>query len=299
MLDTLAGVIPPMITPFDARGDLVPAAMQEVVDFTIGAGAHGLVAGGSTGEGHTFERADYFRMIETAVAAVRGRVPLLAGLIVNSTGEAIVRGKEVKKLGVVGLQVTPVHYLFKPDEEATLAHFRAVAEQTELPVLIYNVIPWNYLSPALLLRIMREVPGVVGVKQSSGDLKLLADLLLAARPQDLIFSAVDALLYSSYALGARGSIAALPAAAPHASVALWNAVKAGDHVTAKALHEKLLVLWNAIMAENLPANTKYALSLQGLPTGHPRAPMQPPDAARKAAIRAALEGLSAPLRKAA
>jgi 4-hydroxy-tetrahydrodipicolinate synthase len=299
MIDTLAGVIPPMITPFDRNGDVVPGALAEAVEFLVAAGVHGIVAGGSTGEGHTFERDEFVRMIETASAAVRGRVPFLAGLIVNSTREAVARGKAVRGMGVAALQVTPVHYLFKPDEEATIAHFRDVAEETGLPVLIYNVIPWNYLPPKLLLRIMREVPGVVGVKQSAGDLKLMADLLIGARPQDRIYSAVDALLYPSYALGARGSIAALPAAAPHANVALWNAVKAGDHASAKDLHERLLVLWNALIDENLPANVKYALSLQGVPALHTRKPMPETSEARKPLIRAALEGLGATLRKAA
>jgi 4-hydroxy-tetrahydrodipicolinate synthase len=126
-----------------------------------------------------------------------------------------------------------------------------------MPIIIYNVIPWSYLAPALLVRIMKEVPLVVGVKQSAGDLKLFADLMLTA-PEKCIYSAVDALLYPSYALGAYGSIAALPAAAPHASVKLWDAVQIGDHKTAHDLHRKLLVLWNAIIADNLPAATRYA-----------------------------------------
>lgn len=293
MIENLRGVLPPMITPFDAQGNVVHSALGEAVEFLVSAGVHGIVAGGSTGEGHTFERDDFVRMIETASRAINGRVPFLAGLIVNSTQEAVARAKLVKPLGVKALQVTPVHYLFKPDENATIAHFREVTEESGLPVLIYNVIPWNYLSPALLLRIMREVPGVVGVKQSAGDLKLLSDLLVGARPQDQIYSAVDALLYPSYALGARGSIAALPAAAPHANVALWNAVQAGDHATAKDLHIKLLAMWNAIIDENLPANVKYALSLQGVPSMHTRRPMPETSEARKPLIRAALEALGA------
>lgn len=296
---TLSGVIPPIATPFDSQGDVIPDALAACVEFHIGAGVHGIVAGGSTGEGHTFERDDFVRMMETVAAAAKGRVPVLAGIIVNSTREAIARANALRHLDIAALQVTPVHYLFKPDDDATIAHFRAVAEATGKPILIYNVIPWNYLSPALLLRLFREVPGVAGVKQSSGDLKLLADLLTAAPPDRLIFSAVDALLYPSYALGARGSIAALPAAAPHASVALWNAVQRGDHAAARALHERLLALWNALSADNLPANVKYALSLQGVPAGLPRLPMPMPDAARKSAIRAALEGLGATLRNAA
>ena len=142
--------------------------------------------------------------------------------------------------------------------------------------MIYNVVPWSYLSPQLLVRILREVPGVIGVKQSAGDLKLLADLLLSAPVGKRIFSAVDALLYPSFALGAHGSIAAILTAAPHACVQLWDAVQAGNHERALDLHRRLLPLWNALVANNLPACTKYAQTLQNVPAGHPSAPMPPP-----------------------
>ena len=172
-----------------------------------------------------------------------------------------------------------------------LAHFRAIAEASGLPIVIYNVVPWSYLSPQLLCRILREVPGVIGVKQSAGDLKLLADLLIAAPAGSRIFSAVDALLYPSFALGAHGSIAAILAAAPRACVELWDAVRRGDHAGAHDLHRCLLPLWNAMVGDNLPACTKYAQILQGCPGGHPRAPMPAASAAQQQAIRATLAGL--------
>jgi len=159
-----------------------------------------------------------------------------------------------------------------------------------MPIIIYNVVPWSYLSPALLTRIMAEVPLVIGVKQSAGDLKLFADLMMMA-PDRLIYSAVDALMYPSYVLGAHGSIAAILTAAPHASVALWDAVKAGDHVRALELHKKLLTLWNALIADNLPACTRTAQILQGLPKTFPRAPMPEASGAQQAAIGRALQGL--------
>jgi 4-hydroxy-tetrahydrodipicolinate synthase len=191
---------------------------------------------------------------------------------------------------VAALQVTPVHYLFKPDNEAMVGHFRRMADETGMPIIIYNVVPWSYLSPALLVRIMTEVPLVVGVKQSAGDLKLFADLMMMA-PDKLIYSAVDALMYPSYALGAHGSIAAILSAAPHASVALWDAVKRVDHALALELHKKLLTLWNAIVSDNLPACTRHAQTLQGLPKTYSRAPMPEASPAQQAAIAKALEGL--------
>src|SRR5262249_8652337 len=201
-------------------------------------------------------------------------------------------GKRVGALGVAALQVTPVHYLFRPDDEAMVEHFRRITGETGLPVIIYNVVPWSYLSPALLTRIMTEVPMVIGVKQSAGDLKLFADLMLMA-PGKLIYSAVDALMYPSYALGAAGSIAAILAAAPHASVALWNAVKAGAHAAALALHGKLLTLWNVLVSDNLPACTRQAQVLQGLSPTWSRAPMPPASSGQKAAIGDALRALGA------
>jgi 4-hydroxy-tetrahydrodipicolinate synthase len=278
------GVIPPMTTPFRKDGEIDYTLVAAQVDWMIGAGAHGVAAGGSTGEGHTLDHEEYRDLMEATVAAVKGRIPVIAGIIVDSTRDAIRRGKLVRDMNVAALQVTPVHYLFKPDDEAMVAHFRAMADETGMPIIIYNVVPWSYLSPALLTRIMTEVPLVVGVKQSAGDLKLFADL---------IYSAVDALMYPSYTLGAHGSIAAILTAAPYASVALWDAVKAGDHPRALDLHKKLLTLWNAVIADNLPACTRHAQTLQGLPMTYPRAPMPEASSAQQAAIRKALDGLGA------
>jgi 4-hydroxy-tetrahydrodipicolinate synthase len=164
-----------------------------------------------------------------------------------------------------------------------VAHFRSMADETGMPIIIYNVVPWSYLSPTLLTRIMNEVPLVIGVKQSAGDLKLFADLMMMA-PDRLIFSAVDALMYPSYVLGAHGSIAAILTAAPHASVELWDAVKTGNHDRALDLHKKLLALWNALNADNLPACTRHAQTLQGLAKTYPRAPMPDASIAQQAAI---------------
>ena len=288
---SLHGILPPMTTPFDERGAVVESAIREQVEFLLEAGAHGIVAGGSTGEGHTFSREDFVQVMEATASAVDGRAPLLGGLIVNSTREAVARAQLVRHLAIDALQVTPVHYLFRPDDDATLAHFRTVAEETGRPVIIYNVIPWNYLPPALLHRILAEVPGVIGVKQSAGDLKLLSDLLLDLPDGKLVFAAMDALLYSAFALGAQGAISALLAAAPRASLRLWQLVQAGDHTAARDLHWRLSRLWNAMAHDNLPACVKYAQGRQGCPGHQVRAPMSPPDESQQAAIAEALDAL--------
>lgn len=287
----LTGVIPPATTPFDAAGDIDFAAAGRQVEWLIAEGAHGVAVGGSTGEGQTLEAGEFRDLVQVACEAA-GRTPVIAGIITDSTREAVRRGKLVRDLEVAALQVTPVHYLFRPGDDAMVEHFRTLAGETGQQIIIYNVVPWTYLSPALLLRIMDEVPAVIGVKQSAGDLKLFADLMADVKPGKRIFSAVDALMYPSYALGAHGSIAAILSAAPRPSVALWDAVRAGDHAGALDLHLKLLRLWNALMPhDNLPASTKFAQSLQGCPSGLARQPMAMPDRAHQDRIRAACAGL--------
>lgn len=299
MTDLPRGIVPPMTTPFDADGEIDYGAVAGQVNWLVGAGVHGLAAAGSTGEGHALDHDEFVRLIDATTTAVAGRVPLIAGVIVDSTRDGIRRGKAVRDLGVAALQVTPVHYLFRPDDDAMVDHFRALAEETSLPIIIYNVVPWTYLSPALLCRIFEEVPGVRGVKQSAGDLKLFADLMVDAPADRAIYSAVDALMYPSFSLGAYGAIAAILAAAPHASVDLWNAVETGDHRRALRLHEKLLQLWNAMFDDNLPAATKYAQSVQGVASGSPRAPMPAASERQRERIDVALAGLNAVLADAA
>src|SRR5579859_3638962 len=294
---TLHGIIPPMTTPFGADGELELDLVRGQVDWLVGQGVHGLAAGGSTGEGHTLDAAEFRDLVAATVEAARGRVPVIAGIIVDSTRDAIRRARMLRDLKVAALQVTPVHYLFRPDDEAMLAHFKTVAEETGMPVIIYNVVPWSYLSPELLVRIMRAVPGVIGVKQSAGDLKLVADLLNTADPNHLILSAVDALLYPSFALGAHGSIAAILTAAPRACVDLWNAVQAGDHKRALEIHRRLLPLWNVMVGDNLPACTKAAQKFQGCDAGLPRAPMPAATPRQQDAIATALRGLGAEVPK--
>jgi 4-hydroxy-tetrahydrodipicolinate synthase len=143
---TLRGIIPPMTTPFGADGELKLDLVRGQVDWLVAQGVHGLAAGGSTGEGHTLDGVEFRDLVTATVEAARGRVPVIAGIIVDSTRDAIRRARLLRDTKVAALQVTPVHYLFRPDDEAMLTHFKTVAEETGMPVIIYNVVPWSYLS---------------------------------------------------------------------------------------------------------------------------------------------------------
>jgi 4-hydroxy-tetrahydrodipicolinate synthase len=289
--DRIFGIVPPMTTPFRPDDTIDEAALRADARFMVEtARVHGLAVTGSTGEGHVLTTDEVRRITAAVVDEVRGRVPVITGIITDSTASAVERGLAVRDLGVAALQVTPVHYLFRPDDDAMVRHFDTLASRTGMPIIIYNVVPWTYLSPQLLARIIDAVPGVIGVKQSAGDMKLLADLLLLVGDRARIMSAVDALLYPSFALGAHGAIAAILTAVPTLCVQLWDAVQTGDHKQALALHEKLLPIWNAISHDNLPANVKHCQQLMGRPAGVPRAPMPATSAAQADPIRRALHG---------
>ena len=291
MNEHIYGIVPPMTTPFRPDGTIDEDALRVETRYMVEmAKVHGLAVCGSTGEGHTLTTEETRRITEITVKEAKGRIPVITGIITDSTASAIERGNAVKDLGVAALQVTPPHYLFRPDDDSMLKHFESLTKGTGLPIIIYNVVPWAYLSPSLLIRIITTVEGVIGVKQSAGDLKLMADLVLMLRSRGRIMSAVDALMYPSFVLGAHGAIAAILTAVPTLLVQLWDAVQAGDHKRALVLHEKLLPIWNAICGDNLPANTKTCQGLLGRRSGVPRAPMPASSPAQQAAIRTALQG---------
>ncbi len=289
--DAIRGIVPPMTTPFSAAGAIEEAAFRAEARFLLDAGVHGLAVAGSTGEGHALSTDEVCRLTAIAVEEADGRAPVIAGIIVDSTAQAIERGRAAADAGAAALQVTPVHYLFRPDDAHMKEHFREMADAVASPIIIYNVVPWTYLSPELLVEIMTDIPGVAGVKQSAGDLKLFADLMATAPEGARIMSAVDALMYPSFTLGAHGAVAAILTAAPRACVTLWDAVEAGDHPAALDLHLRLLALWNAMIDDNLPAAVKAALDFQGLAGGLPRRPMPAASNSQRSAIAAALKEL--------
>src|SRR5262245_6717709 len=169
MRERIFGVVPPMTTPFRSDDTIDEVALRAETRYLIEtARVHGLAVGGSTGEGHALSTDEVRRITAVVTEEARGRVPIIAGIITDSTASAVERGLAVKDLGVAALQVTPVHYLFRPDDDAMVRHFDTLANRTGLPIIIYNVVPWTYLSPPLLARIIRAVPGLNGGQHGVG-----------------------------------------------------------------------------------------------------------------------------------
>lgn len=301
----LSGIIPPMVTPFGDRDEVDEQGVRSVVRFLLAADVHGLAVCGSTGEGYTLSPEETRRVVEIVAeeinsyatsthpsAPTRSTPSLIVGIIANSTRQALQHARSVQDLPVAALMVTPPHYLFTPSDAEMFAYFRSITEETGMPVLVYNVVPWAYLRAEALISLMSGIPSIIGVKQSAGDLHSLAWLLANLPEGKVVLTAVDDLLYPSFLLGAHGAIAGICTAAPHCCVQLWEAVQKGDHETALTCHRKLLILWQALSAPNFPARVKAALILQGVPAGRPRRPLEPLSAKEIDHLREALQNVA-------
>lgn len=283
----LHGMISTVVTPFDENDRVDLDLLRGEVKYLLDQGVTAICACGSTGEGQTLSLEESRAICEVVVDEVAGRVPVIGGVIQNSTAQAIRYSLALKEAGVDALQVTPVHYVFAPSPEETVEHYRLVGEATDLPIVLYNVVPWA-LVPVETIERLADVPQVVAIKQSGGDMHLLVELLARVRDRFTILAALDNLHYPAFVLGAHGALAAIPTVTPKLSVELWNAVQAGDHKEALALHERILTVWRAIDGPNLPATLKAALQLQGRDGGLPRKPFAPATEQERERIAAAL-----------
>ncbi|WP_263439787.1 dihydrodipicolinate synthase family protein [Streptomyces olivaceus] len=281
-------MISTVVTPFDENDQVNLDLLRGEVKYLLDQGVTAICACGSTGEGQALSLEESVAICATVVDEVDGRVPVIGGVIQNSTAQAKRYSLALKEAGVDALQVTPVHYVFAPSPEETVAHYREIGEATDLPIVLYNVVPWA-LVPVDTIELLRDVPQVTAIKQSGGDIHLLADLLHRMRDRFTVLAALDDLHYPAFVMGAHGALAAIPTVTPRLSVELWDAVQAGDHTKALELHERILTVWRAIDAPNLPATLKAALELQGRSPGLPRRPFRPATDAERERIRTALE----------
>lgn len=154
----LSGIILPAVTPFDEQDEVDEQALKSVVRFLLSAGVHGLAVCGSTGEGHTLSPEETRQITSIAAEEVEGKIFIIVGIIANSTRQALQHARAVKDLPIAALMVTPPHYLFTPNEDEMFAYFRTIAEETGFSVLVYNVVPWSYLSAEALISLMAETP---------------------------------------------------------------------------------------------------------------------------------------------
>jgi len=282
------GVISTVVTPFNEDDTINEELLRKDVRYILDAGVDGICACGSTGEGHTLSIEESARVCEIVVDEVKGKVPVVGGIIQNSTYQVIKYGEALKSVGVDALQITPTFYVFDPRSEGTIAHFKQIDQELNMPVIIYNVIPWAQV-PLETIEQLIEIPSIVGIKQSAGNIALLGDLILKFKDKITILAALDNLHFPAFVMGAHGTLAAIPTITPHLTVKLWNCVQDGNYTEAREIHETILPIWHAIEEPNMPAKIKEALRLQGREAGKARNPMPPVTKKESEKIRLALK----------
>ena len=256
------GISTALITPF-RDGEVDEPRLQEFVEFQIAAGVDGLVPCGSTGESATMSHAEHRRVIELVVAATRGRVPVIAGTGSNNTREAIELTRHAKEAGADGaLLISP--YYNKPTQDGIVAHYGEIASATDFPLVVYNI-PGRTASnmlPATIAR-LAEIEQVVGVKEACGDLGQISDMIVRCPADFAVLSGDDALTLPIMAVGGCGVISTSSNVAPTEMVELVRSAQAGDFAAARAVHQRLVPLFDVLFCETNPIPVKAAVAETG------------------------------------
>jgi 4-hydroxy-tetrahydrodipicolinate synthase len=285
---SLHGVIPPLVTPLHPDGSLNLAAVPALVEHVLGHGVHGIFTPGSQGEAFALTPDERAAVLDAVLAAVNGRVPVIAGTGAITTRDTIALTRQAEAAGAdAAAIITP--FFITPTQDELIAHFAAVAGAVSLPLLGYSN-PGRTggvrLTPATLGRLAADIPHFVGVKDSSGDLAETAAIIQACPPDFRVFVGRDTLVYGALCYGAVGTVALTANVLPGQLVALYDAFRAGDHARARALQAPIIALRNEFMTiGSYPVPVKAALALMGLPAGPARLPIQPLDDAQTARLR--------------
>ena len=267
-----------LVTPFTSSGAIDEAAVRRLAKRQVEAGIHFLVPCGTTGEAPTLSAAERRRVVELVVDEVAGRVPVLAGAGGYDTKEVIEAAREMQAAGASGLlSVTP--YYNKPTPDGLVAHYRAIAEATPLPVVVYNVSGRTgcNVDPGTLAR-LSTIPHVVAVKEASGNMTQICEAMRAVPPEFVVLSGDDALTLPAMAVGARGIVSVLSNELPAEMTQLVEAAEANDFNYAREIHARLLPLMLANFAESNPIPVKCVMAQMGLLEETYRLPMVPPRA---------------------
>ena len=280
-LDKLTGMIAPMVTPFDENEELDLNTTRKEVKYLLNTGIDGISTGGSTGEGALLSNEEIRKIIEIIVEENKNKIPIVAGIIRNSTREAIKTGLVSKKAGADALLIIPVFY-FGATPEGNFEYYKLIAEKVGLPIIIYNVVPTNQITPEIMLKIS-EIEEVIGIKQVG--IEALVAMVSTCGDKIKVFSACDDMLYGTYVSGACGAISAMIAAVPDLCVQQWQAFKKGDQKTAMEIQRKLYFVREAYNFTPFPGMLKEIINQLGRPVGKSRSPILEPSKKEKEFIR--------------
>lgn len=283
-----SGSLVALLTPMTADGQLDLARLRALIDLHVREGSDGLVVVGTTGESPTVNVDEHCELIRVAVEHAAGRIAIIAGTGGNSTAEAIELSRFAKKVGAqAGLSVVP--YYNKPTQEGLYQHFRAIAEATDLPVILYNV-PGRTVADMSNETVLRlaQVDGIIGIKDATGNLERVTDLAMRAPKGFGLYSGDDMTSLAFMLLGGHGVISVTANLAPRLMHELCVAAAKGDVAAANAINRKLYLLNRDLFVEANPIPVKWAAQQMGLMEGAIRLPLTPLSESFHERVRAAM-----------
>jgi 4-hydroxy-tetrahydrodipicolinate synthase len=289
----LSGCGTALVTPFTSSGALDEPALRALVDWQIASGVHFLVPCGSTGEAATMTVAEQRRVVEIVVEQVNGRMPVLAGAGANDTARAIALSREMRSAGATHLlHVSPMYN--KPPQRGLVAHFTAIADATELPVILYNVpgrTGGNIEARTTLA--LAQVPNIAGIKEASGNLGQIMEILRERPPDFAVLSGDDGFTLAVMAAGGDGVVSVTSNVAPRDVARLTECLHAGDVAAARRINERLAPWTSAAFVESNPIPAKAALALMGKIQNVLRLPLVPLRPELEPKVRASLAAIGA------
>jgi 4-hydroxy-tetrahydrodipicolinate synthase len=280
-----------LVTPFKSDNLLDELTLRALVDRQIEAGIDFLCPCGTTGESPTLSHAEHLRVVEITIEQARGRVPVLAGAGGYDTAKVVKMVADIEKLGAAGiLSVTP--YYNKPTQEGLYQHFRAIAESTSLPIILYSVQPRTNVNiePATVLR-LAAIPNIVGIKEASGSISQMATILARVPESFIVLSGDDSVALPLIALGGRGVISVVSNEIPREFTQLIHHALNGDFAKAREMQKKYHPLMEINFVETSPGPVKFAMARMGLLDPALRLPIVLPQSASQQKIEAVLESL--------
>ena len=283
------GSLPALITPFTENGAVDEDGFASHVERMIKEGSTGLVPVGTTGESPTLTHAEHKRVVELCIEVAGGRVPVVAGAGSNNTAESIELAVHAEKAGADALLVVTPYYN-RPTQKGLYQHFKAVAEATRLPIIIYNIPPRSVvdMSVETMAALHRDFPSIIGVKDATGNLARVPEQRMACGKDFVQLSGEDPTALGFNAHGGVGCISVTANVAPRQCAEFQQATLRGDYATAVTMLDKLMPLHKAIFAEPGVAGVKYCLGKMGLIENVVRSPLTPVEPATAALLDAAL-----------
>lgn len=290
----LGKVITAMVTPIHPEKNKVcKKRIHHLVNHLIDNGSDGLVIAGTTGESPTLSHDEKMKLFRQVVETNAGRAKLIAGTGSNNTAETIAFTKEVAELGGIDAVLVVAPYYNKPNQDGLYAHFVAVAEASDLPVVIYNIPGRSVVNiePETIIR-LAKLPNIIGVKESSGNLDNISKIIAETSEDFLVYSGDDSLTLPILAVGGNGVISVASHVVGNEMQEMMQAFESGDVKKAASIHRSLLPLMNGLFSVPNPTPTKYLLNQQGISVGPVRLPLVDLNAEQGTKLQAILEGLS-------